>query len=147
MVPLLAGVDLIGDYPVGDPAPVIVGIPLRQKGGNGRHVFHARLLRPVKHIVGSRAASPCLGMDQLLVSRGIIVQNDRSGSDPLPGKRAENNVVFRHHLSVQGISPSVIGILDGRVGGVGGRAKQPCHGDIISRLLDSQIVQLASCQS
>ena len=144
MVPLLAGIDFIGDHPVGYPTVSVIGIPLRQEGGDGRHILHPRFLRAVEHIIGCGAPASGLWMNELLVGGGIIVQDNGGGGDPLCGEGAENNVVLLHHLTVEGVGPSVVGILDGRVCRVGGRAKEPGHRDIVGGLLYPQIVQLAA---
>ena len=75
-----------------------------------------------------------------------IIQNDRRRRNTFRRQRGENIVIFRYNLSVKSIRPSVIRIINRRIISIARFAEDTAERNVISGMLDAEIVQLISCQ-
>ena len=73
---------------------LIIRIPLCQKGTYHRHILHARFFCPVEHAIRGCAPAAGVGMHQLGIVGGIIIQNNCRSGNTFGSKGAEHQVIF-----------------------------------------------------
>ena len=145
IIPGRAHVHFISDNPVHHYAVSIVPVPFRQKCCDCLQIVRPLFFRRIKRIIVSAAASG-KRMEQLRVGIRLIVQENCRNDDTFFRQGTEYIIILRHHMAIQCVILSVIGICNRRIITVRTGTQQPGNRDIIGRMLHPQIIQLRSAQ-